>query len=41
MTQEFISTKPIPTNERLIMALDFPSIPDVLSKKITKTKTGK
>lgn len=26
MTQEFISTKAIPTNERLIMALDFPSI---------------
>lgn len=26
MTQEFISTKPIPTNERLIMALDFSSI---------------
>jgi len=26
MTQNFISTKPIPTNERLIMALDFPSI---------------
>lgn len=26
MTQTFISTKAIPTNERLIMALDFPSI---------------
>lgn len=26
MTQHNISTKPIPTNERLIMALDFPSI---------------
>lgn len=26
MTQSFISTKPIPTNERLIMALDVPSI---------------
>ena len=26
MTQNFISTKDIPTNERLIMALDFPSI---------------
>lgn len=26
MTQAFISTKPIATNERLIMALDFPSI---------------
>ncbi|GFO72463.1 orotidine-5'-phosphate decarboxylase [Bathymodiolus japonicus methanotrophic gill symbiont] len=26
MTQDNISTKPIPTNERLIMALDFPSI---------------
>ena len=28
MTQNFISTKTIPTNERLIMALDFPSIPE-------------
>jgi len=28
MTQKFISTKPIPSNERLIMALDFPSIPE-------------
>ncbi|NOQ16482.1 MAG: orotidine-5'-phosphate decarboxylase [Methyloprofundus sp.] len=28
MTQQFISTKAIPTNERLIMALDFPSIPE-------------
>jgi orotidine-5'-phosphate decarboxylase len=26
MTQSYISTKPIPTNERLIMALDVPSI---------------
>ncbi|OQK18176.1 orotidine 5'-phosphate decarboxylase [Methyloprofundus sedimenti] len=28
MTHHSISTKPIPTNERLIMALDFPSIPE-------------
>jgi orotidine-5'-phosphate decarboxylase len=26
MNQHYISKKPIPTNERLIMALDFPSI---------------
>lgn len=28
MPQKFISTKAIPSNERLIMALDFPSIPE-------------
>jgi len=26
MSQSFLSTKPIPQNERLIMALDLPSI---------------
>lgn len=28
MTESFVSTKPIPTRERLIMALDVPSIPE-------------
>ncbi len=31
MTDHYISTKPIPTNERLIMALDFPSIAEAQS----------
>ena len=34
MSQSFLSTKPIPQNERLIMALDLPSIEE--ARKLVK-----
>jgi len=46
MTSSFISSKPIPTHERLIMALDLPSIPEAqamvetLGDSVTFYKVG-